>query len=167
MLLTDKKNRSYAFVELNDILSSLESANELDRKQLIKLYNSQNYEDDKIRISKRSKVYHILKNSNIIDGDTYINPTMLAESYARASYEFNYDMKDRLFKYFKRYLDNMRAKESNEKLVQKILCDEKTMEYIHRYDSIADYTKHIIGTRIKANENKKEEVKSRSFVKAA
>ena len=92
---------------------------------------------------------------------------MLAESYARASYEFNYEMKDRLFKYFKRYLDNMRAKESNEKLVQKILCDEKTMEYIHRYDSIADYTKHIIGTRIKANENKKEEVKSRSFVKAA
>ena len=171
MLLTDKKNRNYAFVTLEDILLSLESnsgLNESDRKDLKKLYHKEEFDGDKIRISKKSKVYHALKKcDSIIDGDTYINSTMLAMSYTRASYEFNYSMKDRLFKYLKRYLDNMAEGKSNVKLTQKILCDDLVMEYIHKYNSFEEYAKHLIGTRIK--ESKKEEIviKNRSYVKAA
>lgn len=168
MLITDKKNRSYAYISMDDILLSIESSNQNDSEELKKLFNSLDYENDKIRISKSSKVYNILKNNHkIIDGDTYINPTMLAEAFARASLEFNYEMKDRLFKYLKKYIDNMAENKSNESLVQKILCDDLVMEYIHRYDSFEDYAKHIIGTRIKTKKEKKQEVKSKSFVRIA
>lgn len=169
MLLTDKKNRSYAYISMDDILSSIETSNELETIELRKLFNSLDYKDDKIRISKQSKAYQILKNSdNVIDGDTYINPTMLAEAFARAAVEFNYEMKDRLFKYLKKYLDNISENKSNEKLVQKILCDDIVMEYVHKYNSFEDYTKHIIGTRIKNRELRtSQQTKSRSFVKMA
>ena len=91
---------------------------------------------------------------------------MLAEAFTRASLEFNYSMKDRLFKYLKKFIDNMAENKSNEKLKQKILCDEKVMEYIHKYNSFEDYTKHIIGTRLTKKEIKKVE-KSKSFVRIA
>lgn len=173
MLITDKKNRSYAYVSLDDILLAIESSSQNDSVELKKLFNSFDYENDKIRISKSSRVYGVLKNNpKIIDGDTYINPTMLAGAFTRASLEFNYEMKDRLFKYLKKYIDNMAENKSNESLVQKILCDDLVMEYIHRYDSFEDYTKHIIGTRIKKytmkkHTMKKQEVKSKSFVRIA
>ncbi len=172
MLLTDKKNRNYAYISLDDIIESLEKSSELndsEKKELKRLYYSQDYIDEKIRISKRSKSYQILKNcKNIIDGDTYINSTMLSVAYTRASYEFNYEMKDRLFKYLKRYFDNIAEGKSNEKLIQKILCDDKVMEYVHKYDSIEEYTKYLIGTRIKeTKKTDKVEIKNRSYVKAA
>ena len=170
MLLTDKKNRNYAYVSLDDILVSLDSTsnlNDSEKKDLKKLYHKEEFDGDKIRISKRTKAYRALKNCNsVIDGDTYINSTMLALAYSRASYEFNYSMKDRLFKYLKKYLDNMAEGKSNEKLTQKILCDDLVMEYVHKYNSFEEYAKHLIGTRIK-NEKVKVEVKNRSYVKAA
>lgn len=170
MLLTDKKNRNYAFVTLDDILVSLDSASDLndsEKKDLKKLYHKEEFDGDKIRISKRSKAYcHLKKCSSVIDGDTYINSTMLALAYSRASYEFNYSMKDRLFKYLKRYLDNMAEGKSNEKLTQKILCDNLVMDYVHKYNSFEEYAKHLIGTRIK-EEKKEVVVKNRSYVKAA
>lgn len=168
MLLTDKKNRNYASISMEDILSAIEDSNEIEAVELRKLFNSLNYEGETIRIAKNSNAYKILKNSkNIIDGDTYINPTMLAEAFTRASLEFNYEMKDRLFKYLKKYIDNMAEGKTNEYLVQKILCDDKTMNYIHKFNSFEDYTKHIIGTRIKKHVTQKEEVKSKSFVRIA
>ncbi len=167
MLLTDKKNRNYAYVSLDDILTSIECAKDEEARILKKLFNSFDFEDDKIRISKQSKSYKILKRmNNVIDGDYYINPTMLAEAFTRASLEFNYSMKDRLFKYLKKFIDNMAENKSNEKLKQKILCDEKVMEYIHKYNSFEDYTKHIIGTRLTKKEIKEVE-KSKSFVRIA
>ena len=166
MLLTDKKNRNYAYVSMEDILSSIENSNDIEAKELRNLFNSLDYDNDKIRIAKNSQAYMILKNANnIIDGDTYINPTMLSEAFTRASIEFNYEMKDRLFKYIKKYIDNMAEGKTNEHLIQKILCDEKTMDYVHKFNSFEDYTKHIIGTRIKKYNFQKEEVKSKSFVR--
>lgn len=170
MLLTDKKNRNYAYVTLDDILSSLDRTSDLndsEKKDLKKLYHKEEFDGDKIRISKRSKAYKNLKKcSSVIDGDTYINSTMLAMSYSRASYEFNYSMKDRLFKYLKKYLDNMAEGKSNEKLTQKILCDDLVMDYVHKFNSFEEYAKHLIGTRIK-EEKKEVVVKNRSYVKAA
>ena len=64
MLLTDKKNRNYAYVSLDDILTSIESAKDEEAKILKKLFNSFDFEDDKIRISKQSKSYKILKRMN-------------------------------------------------------------------------------------------------------
>ena len=171
MLLTDKKNRNYAYVTLDDILVSLDSVsnlNDSEKKDLKKLYYKEEFFEDKIRISKRSNAYKILKkSSSVIDGDTYINSTMLALAYSRASYEFNYSMKDRLFKYLKKYLDNMAEGKSNVKLTQKILCDSLVMEYVHKYNSFEEYTKHLIGTRIKEDKVIDVVVKNRSYVKAA
>lgn len=171
MLLTDKKNRNYAYVTLDDILVSLDSVsnlNDSEKKDLKKLYYKEEFFEDKIRISKRSNAYKILKKSNsVIDGDTYINSTMLALAYSRASYEFNYSMKDRLFKYLKKYLDNMAEGKSNVKLTQKILCDSLVMEYVHKYNSFEEYAKHLIGTRIKEDKVIEVVVKNRSYVKAA
>lgn len=165
MLLTDKSNRNYAYVLLDDVLSCMENTDKNNLDELTKYFHSLNYEDGKIRVSKRSKIYGILKTSpNVINGDTFITPTMLAESYARASLEFNYEMKDRLFKYMKRYVDNMSENISNEKLIQKILCDEKAMNYIHKFNSFEDYTKYLIGTRIKKYEEEKKE-KNKSYVR--
>jgi hypothetical protein len=76
-------------------------------------------------------------------------------------------MKDRLFKYLKKYVDNLSEKKENEKLIQKILCDDKVMTYLQKYESFEEYTKSIIGTRIKKHEEKKEEPKSKSFVRIA
>lgn len=171
MLLTDKKNRNYAYVTLDDILVSLDSVsnlNDSEKKDLKKLYYKEEFFEDKIRISKRSNAYKILKkSSSVIDGDTYINSTMLALAYSRASYEFNYSMKDRLFKYLKKYLDNMAEGKSNVKLTQKILCDSLVMEYVHKYNSFEEYAKHLIGTRIKEDKVIDVVVKNRSYVKAA
>lgn len=166
MLLTDKNNRSYAYAELDDILQCLENTDEANINELTKYFHSLNYEDNRIRVSKRSKVYKILKNSSsVIDGDTFVTSTMLAESYARASLEFNYEMKDRLFKYMKRYVDNLCEKKSNENLIQKILCDEKAMEYMHKFNSFEEYTKYLIGTRIKQYSEVKHVEKNRSYVR--
>ena len=171
MLMTDKKNRAYAYVSMDDVLSAIESCNELEVVTLRKLFNSFDYDNDKIRVPKNSVAYDILKrNKNIINGDTYINPTMLSEAFTRAAIEFNYEMRDRLFKYLKRYVDNMATNKDNEPLVQKILCDDKVMEYVHRYENFEDYTKHIIGTRIdkhKLKNKQKQKETNRSFVKIA
>ena len=171
MLITDKKNRAYAYISMDDILSAIETSNDIEVIELRKLFNSLEYQNDKIRISKNSNAYNILKNSkNVIDGDTYINCTMLSESFTRASLEFNYEMRDRLFKYLKKYIDNMAEGKDNETLVQKILCDNKVMEYIHKYESFEDYAKNMIGTRIdkhiEKNKQKQKET-NRSFVKMA
>lgn len=165
MLLTDKSNRYYAYAELDDILQSMEDTDKNNLSELTKYFHSLNYVDGKIRLSKRSKIYGILvSNPNVINGDTFVTPTMLAEGYARASLEFNYEMKDRLFKYMKRYVDNMAESVSNENLRQKILCDQKAMSYMRKFNSFEEYTKHLIGTRIKKyNEEKK--IKNKSYVK--
>ena len=171
MLITDKKNRNYAYVTMDDILNTITISDENTAYKLKNLFNSLDYNDDKIRINKNSEIYEIIKNSrNVIDGDTYINPTMLAHAYTRASIEFNYEMRDRLFKYLKRYIDNIAENKDNEFLVQKILCDDKTMNYVHKYETFEDYTKYIIGTRIKKHSEQpvqKQETKNRSFVKIA
>ena len=77
MLLTDKKNRNYAYVSLEDILASLDRTSDLndsEKKDLKKLYHKEEFDGDKIRISKRSKAYKNLKKcSSVIDGDTFIN----------------------------------------------------------------------------------------------
>ena len=165
MLLTDKKNRSYAYAELDDILMCMEE-DKANIDELTKYFHSLNYEDNKIRFSKRSKIYKILKDSpSVINGDTFITSTMLAESYARASLEFNYEMKDRLFKYMKRYVDNLAENKSNENLIQKILCDDKAMGYMHKFNSFEEYTKYLIGTRIKQYNEVKQVEKNRSYVK--
>jgi hypothetical protein len=165
MLITDKKNRNYAFVTLEDIISSMETANYEDTLELKKLFKTN--EQDQVKIKKQSRVYDILKNSEkVINGDEYITSTMLASAYTRASVEFNYEMKDRLFKYLKKYLDNMAENKTNEKLIQKILCDDKVMEYVQKFDSFEEYTKHLIGTRLKPRETKIE-TKSKSFVRIA
>ena len=70
---------------------------------LKKLFNQENF-DEKIRISKRSEAYKILKDT-VIDGDYFVTPSMLSDAYTRASLEFNYEMKDRLFKYLKTSLE--------------------------------------------------------------
>ena len=60
MLLTDKKNRNYAYVTLEDILASLDRTSDLndsEKKDLKKLYHKEEFDGDKIRISKRSKAY--------------------------------------------------------------------------------------------------------------
>lgn len=167
MLITDKKNRDFAYISLNDILSAMEIANEEEIKELKKLFNLDDYnENNKIKISKNSKVYNILKNNDkVIDGDYYITPSMLSQSFTIAYLEFNYEMKDRISKYLRKYVDNIAEGKSNEKLVQKILCDEKVMNYIQKYESFEDYIEHIIGTRIDKNKQVVEEIKSKSFVR--
>lgn len=165
MLITDKKNRNFAFVSLDDIITSMEKCEKENIEVLKKLFNQENFEE-KIRISKRSEAYKILKDT-VIDGDYFVTPSMLSDAYTRASLEFNYEMKDRLFKYLKKYVDNLSENKENEKLIQKILCDEKVMTYLQKYESFEEYTKSIIGTRIKKYEEKKEEPKSKSFVRIA
>lgn len=165
MLITDRKDRSFAFVNLDDIIVSMEKGNLKEKSLLKPLFLMENLnERNNIRIKKNSEEYKILK-KYVKEGDYYINPSMLADSYTRASLEFNYEMKDRIFKYLKKYIDNLRENKTNEKLVQKILCDDKVMDYTYKYDNFEDYTKHIIGTRIKQKEEKKVENKSKSFVR--
>ena len=53
MLITDKKNRNFAFVSLDDIITSMEKCEKENIEVLKKLFNQENF-DEKIRMSKRS-----------------------------------------------------------------------------------------------------------------
>lgn len=168
MLITDKKNKDYVFVTLEDVMSALSEVDDKAAKEELKiLFNKESYNEmNRIRVSKKSKVYEILKDcDSIIKGDEYIDSNMLAIALARSIYEFNHPMKQKLTQYFRSYMDNVKEQKSNEMLIHKMLCDEELIEYIRKYDKLEDFEKHLIDKQLRKKEVKKENPeKGKSYV---
>lgn len=168
MLVTDKKNKNYAYVTLEDIITALaEIEDEEARDELKILFSKEAYNElDKIRISKKSKVYEALKKcDSIIKGDEYIDSNMLALALARSIYEFNHPMRKKLSAYFRLYMDNVKEQKSNEILIHKMLCDDELMDYMTRYDKLEDFEKYLIDKQLRKKEITKENPeKGKSYV---
>lgn len=167
MLKTDEKNRSYAYVDLDDVIKALSIADDPSIKSELKiLFQNENYtESGSVRISKHSEIYkYIYDCQDIVKGDFIINIDMLSLAYTIASLEFNYEMRDRIFKYLNKYASNARLDKSNESLIQKILCDEKVMNYIHRYSDLQDFINDPNRKKKEKSKKKVESKKIRSYV---
>lgn len=170
MLITDKENKNYAYVGLEDILTAITLAtDEKIKQELSVLFKSESYNEvNKIRISKKSNIYKAIKNTKgVINGDEHITPSILSEALSRAIYEFNYDMKKKLLEYFRKFMDNLALNQSNELLVHQILCDEKVINYIRKYDSLDDYVNELAEKRLRKKTNDiptNDKEKSKSLV---
>lgn len=164
MLITDKNNRGYVYVTLEDILSGIENIDDEKIKQELMILFKSETENDTVRISKRSNVYKALSKC-IINGDEYIDADMLSRALTRSIYEFNHEMQDKLKKYFRMYMNNIENEKSNELLVHKILCDEKVIDYMREFDTFQDYEKYLINKRLNKKSVKElPKEKGRSYV---
>lgn len=156
MIKTDKNNRLYVFVSLEDIIKFLETTDDPDIKnQLKRLYQNEQYNElGYIRISKNSDVYKaMMEVGELINGDLFMNVQILSDAYTRACIECNHEMKSRLYKYLKAYDDNAIHNIDNSELLKIVLCDKKIMTYIHKYDSLEEF--------IQDPSRKKESVKTK------
>ena len=148
-------------------MASMQYTSDIEIKSELKnLFKNEAYNElGNIKISKESKIYQIMKECpEVIKGDFFINVDMLSEAYTRASIEFNYEMRDRLFKYINKYADNVRKDKSNENLIQKIICDDKVMNYIHKYTSLDEFINDPGRKKNEKAKKKNEKKKCRSYV---
>ena len=167
MLKTDDKNRSYAYVDLEDIMIALHNTDDpFIKRELKALFKNESYNElGTIRISKNSETYKLMWDCHdIIKGDFLITVDMLSIAYTRASLEFNYEMRDRIFKYLNKYASNARLDKSNEELIQKIICDEKVMNYINKYNDLNEFINDPNRKKHDKSKKKTENKKIRSYV---
>ncbi|MBP3461863.1 MAG: hypothetical protein J6K21_05625 [Bacilli bacterium] len=163
MIRTDKKYKDYKLIEYADILIGMSVATKLNNKNMTEILSDlfNNMEVDSIlidkhnyvRINKNSKIIKFLiEEANIIDYDTYIDHDILKDALSRAYFEFNYEMKNKLSIYFRKYVENEIEGIDNTIIKEEIKNDRDLLEYIKKYDNFTMYIEDKVNKNIEIKE---------------
>ena len=163
MIRTDKKYKDYKLIEYADILIGMSVATKLNNKNMTEILSDlfNNMEVDSIlidkhnyvRINKNSKIIKFLiEEANIIDYDTYIDHDILKDALSRAYFEFNYEMKNKLSIYFRKYVENEIEVIDNTIIKEEIKNDRDLLEYIKKYDNFTMYIEDKVNKNIEIKE---------------
>ncbi len=163
MIRTDKKNKNYVWVDYTDIIHAISFANKEKNQLMIDLLNDKFLNMDvqtnllnkksMFKLKKSDKVYTYLKDCPLVeDYDTLINVNILKDALIRAYYEFNYEKKKKLSKYFRLFIDNEIRGIDNKLLIDEILNDKELLEYIKKYENFNEYIEDKINRNIQ-NDN--------------
>lgn len=159
MIRKSKKDNNYTLVEYSDLLLGLSKATKMKNKEfteiLKEVYSDADLDDEMIekttykRISNDSKLIPFLKEKvGIIDFDTFIDANILKDALARAYYEFNHEMKNRLAIFFRTFVSNEINGKSNDVIRQEIINDKELLEYIKKYDTFSMYLEDKINQNL-------------------
>lgn len=172
MVKKDPKNNKYVFINHEDVILAMEKAKikkDPILTKLLDLYSSFNTNDEglfRLKLENKMTKFIVETEGVIFEGDN-ITLEVLGLAFARSMYECNHEMKRVIYKYFVNLM-NAKMNEEEIKIIKDlIIADEKTMEYITRYESYDDYIKDTIKKRInkKTKQELKEEKKeNRSYV---
>lgn len=165
MLRLDKNNKEYTLVEYTDILVGLnyaskyedEKINNLLKDLFLDVENEDIYIGEKHykKLTTNSEVVKYLKEKvKILDYDNFIDQNILKDALVRAYYEFNHEMKNKISKYFRTYIDNEINGIDNEIIKNEIINDKKLLEYIKQYDTFDSYIESKININLNINKNK-------------
>ena len=163
MIRKDKKDDNYTLVEYSDILLGLSKATKMKNKEFTDLlkdiYSDVDLDDVMIdkttykRISSDSKLVDFLKEEvGVLDFDTLITEDILKDALARAYYEYNHGMKNKLSVYFRKFVTNEIYGIDNDIIKQEIINDKELLEYIKKYDNFAMYLEHKVNQNIDVRE---------------
>lgn len=175
MLRLDKNDKKYTLVEYKDILIGLnyasktedEKINNLLKDLFVDLETEDVYIGEKHykRLQTDSEIVKYLKEEvKIIDYDNFVNHNILKDALVRAYYEFNHEMKNKLSKYFRIYVDNETKGIDNEIIKNEIINDKNLLKYIKEYDTLDEYIEKKININIGVEKNIKEKGKHKSKV---
>lgn len=175
MLRLDKNDKSYTLVEYKDILIGLnyasktedEKINNLLKDLFVDLETEDIYIGEKHykRLQTDSEIVKYLKEEvKIIDYDNFVNHNILKDALVRAYYEFNHEMKNKLSRYFRIYVDNETKGIDNEIIKNEIINDKILLKYIKEYDTFDEYIEKRININIGVEKNIKSKGKHKSKV---
>ena len=175
MLRLDKNDKSYTLVEYKDILIGLnyasktedEKINNLLKDLFVDLETEDIYIGEKHykRLQTDSEIVKYLKEEvKIIDYDNFVNHNILKDALVRAYYEFNHEMKNKLSRYFRIYVDNETKGIDNEIIKNEIINDKILLKYIKEYDTFDEYIEKKININIGVEKNIKSKGKHKSKV---
>lgn len=156
-MIKNSEEKGYVLVEYRDILKGIKVAADLHNEKVELLFKNLftdfDVEDEIIedinykKIKKDSRIISFLKEHVGITEYETINYDILKDALTRATYEFNHEMKNKLYSYFRKFVDNEISGISNEVLIEDIKNDVYLFEYIKKYNSFSDYVE------MKKNEN--------------
>lgn len=113
----------------NDMISLFTDAFELDNE--VEEIDGTSYQ---VFSYKDPVIQYVLEKDLVLNYELLITRTHLKDALIRAYYEFNYSMKQKLTKYFRRFIDNEISGRSNHDLIQEIVHDEQVYKYIKKFD---------------------------------
>lgn len=163
MIRTDKNNADYKLLDYSDILHGMSVATKLEDEEMIELLGKSFYEmeEEVVVINKKNYkriknddrvINFLLKKANVINYDNYIDQEILKDSFMRAYFEFNHEMKNKLSMYFRNYVENEMLGIDNTYLKEEIKNDKVLMEYIKRYDNFTMYLEDKVKQNIEIDE---------------
>lgn len=164
MLRLDKSNKNYTLVEYGDILTGLEFAAKQNDEKITDLLNKLFLDSEEfsvyignkhfIRLKTDSEVVIYLKQEvKILDYDNFIDQNILSDAFTRSIYEFNHDMKRRIYPYFRMYMDNEIKGIDNKVVKDQIINDKKLLEYIKEYENLDAYLEEKIKVNLEVTKN--------------
>ncbi len=163
MIRKDKKYKNYKLIEYTDILVGMSVASKQGDKDMVEslreLFNSMEVDSvliDKhnyVRINKNSKIIKFLvEQADIIDFDTHIDHDILKDALTRAYFEFNYEMKNKISAYFRKYVENEIEGIDNTIIKEEIKNDKELLDYIKKYDNFTMYVEDKVNKNIEIKE---------------
>ena len=100
-------------------------------------------------INKNSKIIKFLvEQADIIDFDTHIDHDILKDALTRAYFEFNYEMKNKISAYFRKYVENEIEGIDNTIIKEEIKNDKELLDYIKKYDNFTMYVEDKVNKNI-------------------
>lgn len=167
MIKTDNKNKNYVWVDYVDIIHALGCASREKNEDMISSLNElflnvDEAENNSIKLKKTNKIYeYLIKCPMIKNYDTYIDKNNLKDALVRSYYEFNHEMKRKLSKYFRQFVENEIRGITNETIVNEINNDKELMDYIKKYESFDNFIESKIEKNIDIENRIKEKVKNK------
>ncbi len=166
MMRNSKKSKTQVLIEYSDIMKGLRYAWKTKDEKMISLF-SRAFQEETTGEEINGTIYrsysyshpiiqYLVENDLVINYNFLITRTQLKDALIRSYYEFNHEMKQKLTRYFRRFIDNEIKGINNEIIIHEILNDEKVSQYIRAYDDFDSYMEEKINNSFDCNKKKKE-----------
>ena len=162
-------DKNYVIISTADILKCMRDNKKNERvyEECRNIFLNNDVEDNCFKLSSLNPIVLLLKKQR--EEKYYIDASVLNEALGIAISDNNYEMQNKITKYFRKYMDNERNGLSNIDLISEIVSDNEVIAFIKKHPDFQKYEQDLINKSYqkiqkKISLSKENQLKGRAYI---